>query len=370
MNDSLYKKKTYNNYEKKPSKRSKYVYQKSKTPCKTCIFYNKKTKSEYNYNNEMPSSNYSESNNTLNNSNYGYKIDESLCNRYNNIKYLMDSKKLNMLMKNGIQFDLNENKDNDYIDLLTISDIQELEKRNKLRSINDSTPKKDRRNISNYILAPHHYITSSTNTNNNSNEDSIDNYSYNLNKTYDQKRNNKFLRSNYTDYNINSNIIKNNGKRKRNKLYEKNKRDCNKSYDCIVFKKKIGIKKKKKGINNKKIRTPDVYRKKTDKGTPIKKEDDKGGKVVLLKNIMKGNNYKNAKKSKLGEEEKMSNSYYDDSYNVEEETVTKTVIIIQKWWKKITYKRYIKKIIIIQKIYRGYKYRRNNGKKIKNRINN
>ena len=174
-NISEYNHKKYNNYEKKPSKKSNYIYQKSKTPNKICNFYNKKKKIDYN-NNYDNSSIFSDSNNPLNSSNYDYKIDESFINTYNYLKNEKKKKKLNMLLKYGIKLDLNKNKDNDknndYIDLITLSDVKNLEKQKKLKNAKNLNTKKNNTFVPNYI-------GSSINTNTYNNE-SLEIYNENV----------------------------------------------------------------------------------------------------------------------------------------------------------------------------------------------
>ena len=259
--------KTYNNNQIKSPKNSNFVYHKSKTPKAKIIYYNKKNKNENNKNQESPP-----------NGSIAYNSFIS-----NNSKNSNNSKKVDLFIKHGFKFDLDKNKKNDYMDLLTISELKNLERQQKLKNktqnnnspsqLKSLTQNNGNMNISNNISSPSKTNTYSTNN-------SLGIYS-NKGIINFPKRNNYFLSKN-------NNNQKCNGKRNNNRLYKITKRNSNKSYDCIVFKKKIGIKKKKK-TNNKRNKTSDKYddQKRDNKGTQIKKENDKGGKVVLFQNILK-----------------------------------------------------------------------------------
>ena len=73
-----------------------------------------------------------------------------------------------------------------------------------------------------------------------------------------------------------------------------------------------------------------------NKGTIIKEENDKGGIINLRKDSL--------------DKQKRKNIYIINNDKI---------IVIQRWWKEILYKKYLKNYIInIQKIYRGFKYRK------------
>ena len=320
INDSLYNNKTYDiHYMKKIPKKSNFIYYKSKTPNKKCIFYNKKKKIRNS--NNLNKSLYSEINNSSMDNNINVSINDE---NFSSSKRSDTSRKLSLLLKYGVNFDLNKDKKNDYIDLLTISDIENMKNQKKLNKLSLQKNNQKNINIINYTVIPNLISSSNTNSSN-----AIDKMPYYNNKIY-PNRNNKFLEQ----------------RKKIGKKYD------NKSYDCIVFKKKIGMNKKKK--KSKRNKTSDIF---NDKGTPIKKENDRGGIVVLYPNRIKNNKYKNIKTNNLKEKQKFIESDIENDSIIETKKIVIAVTIIQKWWKKTNY-RFIKKIIIIQKIFRGYHYRK------------
>ena len=336
LNDSLYNNNTYDiQYMKKNPKKSNFIYYKSKTPNKKCIFHNKKKKNgnDRNINNDNRSL-YSE----INNSNMNTNINGSM-NEGSSSKRSDTSRKLSLLLKYGVKLDLNKDKKNDYIDLITLSDIKNMNSLNKLSLKKNYLSNPKNIDITNYKVIPN-FLPSSSNTNNSNDMDDIPE----KNKKIYSLRNNKFMEN------------------KKNEKYYKNTEPNNsKSYDCVIFKKKIGMKKKKrKGKRNK---TSDIFndKQKDDKGTLIKKENIRGGIVDLYPNRFKKNNLK--------EKEKILKSDYENDKIIENKKIIVAVLIIQKWWKRINY-RFIKKIVIIQKVFRGHLYRNKNKKilKVINRI--
>ena len=317
QNYILYNNKTYDAHKKKLPKNSSFIYCKSKTPTKKCIYHHKKRKNNL-YENENISINSEADSNLYNNNG-------SASNDYDN--FSIDSKTLQLIMDSGVNFDIKDKK-NDYIDLLTISDIKNMEKQKKLKKKKnmqknlDNDNKKKNIKVANYAVVPNIAISSPTNTNT----------SYESTETYNQeensiirfpKRNNNFLSKKYKNI-----------KERKNEYRDNN----NKSYDCIVFKKKLGIKhKKKKKI--KRNKTSDIY--KDDRGTPIKKENERGG-IVVLYNKLKNNNPKN---------KSLKNDDKDMIY-----TITTAITIIEKWWKKVTYKNFKEIVeIIITKKFKTFK---------------
>ena len=313
----LYNNKTYDVHKKKLPKNSSFIYCKSKTPTKKCVYHRKKKKNNL-YENEIISINSEADSNLYNNNG-------SASNDYDN--FSIDSKKLQLILDSGVNFDMKDKK-NDYIDLLTISDIKNMEKQKKLKkkknmqNILYSDNKKKDINVANYAVVPNAAVSSPTNTNT----------SYESTETYNQeensiirypKRNNHFLSKKHENI-----------KERKNGYRD----DNNKSYDCIVFKKKLGIKhKKKKKV--KRNKTSDIYG--DDRGTPIKKENDRGG-IVVLYNKLKNYNPKN---------KSLKNNDKNMIY-----TITTAITIIDKWWKKVTYK-YFKEVveIIITKKFKTFK---------------
>ena len=266
------------------------VYKKLKTPDKKYTYYRKKKKKNSN-NNTYSISCYTESSNPNNNSN----IYDSLNEEHGNIKQEDYSKKINRLIKGGLKFELN-NENNNYIDLLTISDIKTLEDKINMQKLSRSK------------------------------------YSQ-KNKINNPESNNIYIRKTYNKKPIQLNINESKESivnyKSRNKLAKTitNGNIGHKSYDCTTFKKKIGINKKRKmKQNNKNNNSTDKYytdlrkTKRKSKGTPIKKENDKGGKIIL--------------RPKLFSKKKLY-----------------AIILIQNWWRK-NHLKFIKKIIMIQRAIR------------------
>ena len=312
-NYSLNDNKTYDINQKKNKRSSDYIYSKSKTPKKKCIYHKNKNNNENNNNLSESSSIFSE-NNILDN------IISSSRNNDNESKRFLDPKKLSVIIKNGIKKDLNS--ENDYIDLLTISDIKNIQKQNKLE---ESYPQKDypvqeKINTNNNAAYPNNVSTPTDTNTSEMSEESL--YSNKQGVIIFPKRNNHFLSKN-------------------NKNRKNLNRNNNKSYDCVVFKKKVGIIKKKKK-KNKRNKTSDIYQDNNidEKGTPIKKENIRGGIVVLYQNKFKKSDNKNLKSIKI--KEKPNKPIPDNEYYIEEiKKVTISVTLIQKWWRRVYYKNII-----------------------------
>ena len=332
QNYSVYDNKTYDANQKKNQSNSNFIYYKSKTPKKKCI-YHKKKKNILNNNDASESSSIFSENNIFDN------IISSSRNNDNDSKMLVDPKKLSIIIKNGLKKDLNS--ENDYIDLLTISDIKYIQKQNKLEQSypQKNDPVQEKNNIINYNACPDIISTPKDTNNSEMSEESL--YSNKQGVILFPKRNNYFLSKNF---NNKKNLNRNN----------------NKSYDCVVFKKKVGIIKKKKK-KNKRNKTSDIYNdnNRNEKGTPIKKENIRGGIVVLYQNKFNKNNNKNLKSIKIKEKQNIPSSDNENNYIEEIKKVTISVTLIQKWWRTVHYK-YIKKIILIQKIYRSFISRKKN----------
>jgi hypothetical protein len=222
LNYSFYNIKTYDIYKKKIPKNSNYNY-KSKTPDRKLIYHKKKKKKykDYTYEN---SSFYSEtnSNNLENNTNSSKNNDYDISTN-------LTPKELNLLKKKGMKINLDKSKKNDYFDLITLNDINNLKKPKK--SSHKYKPKNHNNiNVINYEVIPTSLTTPTKSLHSNlsdENNNNIDNYN-NDTFTY-PKRNNYFLENN------------NNHNKSRDKNKNSNKNNNNKSYDCIVFKKKVGI---------------------------------------------------------------------------------------------------------------------------------
>jgi hypothetical protein len=102
----LYNNKTYDVHKKKLPKNSSFIYCKSKTPTKKCIYHRKKRKNNL-YENENISINSEADSNLYNNNG-------SASNDYDD--FSIDSKKLQLILNSGVHFDIKD-KNNDYIDL-------------------------------------------------------------------------------------------------------------------------------------------------------------------------------------------------------------------------------------------------------------
>ena len=103
------------------------------------------------------------------------------------------------------------------------------------------------------------------------------------------------------------------------------------------------------GNRNNAKSTDNYYNKlRRDKGTPIKKENDIGGKIVLYPKSF----FKNK-----------SNNENANLINMNKKYFTAT-ILIQHWWKK-NHLNFIKKVCLIQRAFRDYLNRKNSGKILK-----
>ena len=260
-NNKLYKTRNQRNKEIEEDKSMYYhsislpkinqVYKKYKTPNKKHIFNRKKKKKETTNNKDSISSN-TESNFLVEKSTFENDIYDSLNEKIKtrNPKYY--NKKLFKVL--GTSYNFEYNGDNSkYIDLLTIYDIKELE------------TKMNSKRFSKYT---NHQYNKRKNDNNNS---------YNKKSSNNKSKN------------------KNNKKKSKNNLLKLIKDDTtNKSYDCITFKKKIGMNKKRKIRQDHKAKTTNknLQRLKlNDEGTPIIKENDKGGKIDFKPYYRFNNNY-------------------------------------------------------------------------------
>jgi hypothetical protein len=129
--DIDFENRTYCNYKRIPQNKNP-IYKKFRTPDRKYTYYRKKKKKD-SINNTYSISCYTESSNPNNNSN----IYDSLNEEHGNIKQEDYSKKINRLIKGGLKFELN-NENNNYIDLLTISDIKSLEDKINMQKLSRS----------------------------------------------------------------------------------------------------------------------------------------------------------------------------------------------------------------------------------------
>ena len=306
-----YDTKTNYNYKRMLHNRNA-IYKRSRTPDRKYTYYKKKKKRD-STDNTYSISYFTESNIPNNNSNYENKIYDSL-DENDKIKKPIDyEKKVNKLIKCGLKFELND-ETNNYIDLLTIGDIKALDNKINLQKLSR--------------------IKKGINTNNNI-----------------------YIKKNHTkgaiNFNKSKNRPQNNNIESRNKLSKIINEDLdNKSYDCITFKKKVGMNKRRKIRNrdrNNAKSTDNYYHKlRRDKGTPIKKENDIGGKIVLYPKSFFKNNTSNEKVNLIN----MNRKYLNAAF------------LIQKWWKKY-HTNFIKKVCLIQRAFREYLNRKNKGKILK-----
>ena len=315
--NSKINKKNNSYMNKKKLNNSNNIYVRNKSPYGRYIYHNKKRIINIINNNEV---NFPESYSQKNDNSYENNIEDSpRIYRTQRANEIDDKKKIYFLIKNGIKIHLDENEKNDYMDLLTIEEFNNLDKiQSKKLAGKTILPIQD--NQTNNL----NQLSSESNNIRNDDKEINDNW---------QKRNNYFLEKQFDD----NGQIKIIGKKRGNKKINKNR--TNKSFDNIIFNRKTGLNKKRR--NNRRNNSPDFIDEdaRDKKGTPIKKENDKGGIVVLYPNYLK--------------------SQKTPEVNESSKNINFTIVYLQRWWKKIYY-NYIKKIIIIQKIFKRYYYRKNN----------
>ena len=318
-----------------------YIYSKSKTPTKP--YHNKKKKN--NDNNIYNESFNSKQQTSLNNSKFINEPTNNIYDTKNDSLYSYksgNSKRYIDLI--GNKSDLDKCNKNRYIELFTLNDIKNIKKLNELQELKGlNIPKNQTHILIQTLSSMNNSFSSINNSNNNNNR----NYENNNNIKYYPRKNN-FLDEQ-----------KEEGKKSirmtLSKIAKKNK--SNKSYNCITFKEKNGLNRRKKNKNKRRNKTHDILQEENENrnGTHIKKEDDKGGKVVLYNNNLINYN-RNIKVKNISQEENEIKSCKEYNY------IYKNIIEvtrIQKWWKRIVYKIFIKKVIIIQKIFRRYCFRKN-----------
>ena len=323
-------------------KKSDNIYFKSKTPNKQD--YNKKKK--YNNINIYNDSFISNQQNSLNNC----KCINEPIDKFHDTKNDSTSSNISESSKRyieliGNKYDLDKENKNGYIELLSLNDIKNIKKLNILQQLNGL-------NIPN--IKKHALIQSLSSINNsfNSINSSNSNKNNEINNTIKYyPRNNNFLDKQKGEG-------KQNNRMTLSKIIKKNK--ANKSYNYMVFKEINGLNRRKMNKNKRRNKTHDMQQGDNEdrNGTPIKKEDNKGGIVELYQNNLINYN-RNIKVKKPDQEEKESKSCNEYNY------IYKKIILvtrIQKWWRKIIYKIFIKKVIIIQKILRSYFFRKNQNK--------
>ena len=301
------------NYNHKIKQQNKNViYKRSRTPNRKYCFYKKKKKRDSTDNTYSITYN-TESKFQNNNSTYE-NIYDSLDENNQTQKPMIYDKKMNKLIKYGLKFELN-NDNNNYIDLLTVSDIKTLENKINIKKLSKQrSPQQNEINKNNIYIKKNHT-----------------NKAINFNKKENYPQNNS----------INSrNIL--------TKLIDEDY--DNKSYDCIIFKEKIGLNKRRNIRKKRKVNSNDKYLNnfRKDNGTPIKKENDKGGKIVLCPKLF---NKTNETINLIN----LNKKYFD------------AVVLIQNWWKKYNI-YFIKKVCLIQRMYRDYLNRKNNLKILKKKI--
>ena len=162
-----------------------------------------------------------------------------------------------------------------------------------------------------------------------------------------------------------SSYILKNKKEKKSKKYHKRKNSAE-SYDNSIFKKKIKLVKRKKRPNGRRNKTFDENENILDKpsATPIKKENDKGGKIDLKDkqfNTLNNSFLRNKVSKKNNTDRENFNHHININIKKIKANLNK-IILIQKWWKNILQN----KIIKINKRFKEYKL---NKEKTKNKIN-
>ena len=166
---------------------------------------------------------------------------------------------------------------------------------------------------------------------------------------------------------LSSYILKNKKEKQSNvKDIKDNRKNSAKSYDNSIFKKKIKLVKKKrpKGRRNK---TYDENILDKASATPIKKEDDKGGKIDLKDKRFNTLNNSNRKK-KLTKKDIIDIENFNHQMNINIKNIKlnlNKIILIQKWWKNILQD----KIIKVNNKFNEYKLNKITSKKPKNKIN-
>ena len=317
-----------------------YKYSKNKTPNKP--HYNRKKKN--NDNNIYNKSSNSKEQTSLNNYKYINETTNNIFDTKNDSSssFMSENSKRYIELIGNIS-DLDKSNKNGYIELFTLNDIKNINKINKLQQLKGlNIPKNQRHILIQTLSSMNNSFNSINNSNSNSNNNSNRNYE-NSNTIKYYPRKNNFLVEQKEEGKKSSRMTL-------SKITKKNK--PNKSYNCIVFKEKNGLKMRKKNKNKRRNKTHDILQEDNEnrKGTPIKKEDDKGGKVILYQNNLINYN-RNIKEINLDQKEKESKSCNEYNYIYKK---IMEVTRIQKWWRKITYKIFIKKVIIIQKIFRSY----------------
>ena len=224
-----------NNYDN--NRKVPYIYFKSRTPKRKCRFRKTNLKKD---NSQIIMHNDSNDyiiQSPLNNDKY---INKSINNDIDYFQSNTLSSKMSINTKEIYQ-DFDGKNKNDYITLLTINNLKNNEKNNKLKNIET---RKDS--------------------------------SYQKNDFINSQRNNKFL----DDYKKEKVFKK--GRPELSKIIIRNQN--NKSYDCKIFKEQIGLNRRKK--NKRRNYTPNILEDSINdmKGTCIKKGCDRGGKVILYKN--------------------------------------------------------------------------------------
>ena len=303
--DIDFENRTYCNYKRIPQNKNP-IYKKFRTPDRKYTYYRKKKKRD-STDNTYSVSYCTESNNPINNSNIYDSLDEG----HKNLNPEEYSRKINKLIKCGLKFELN-NENNNYIDLLTLSDIKSLEDKiniQKLSKMKNSRKLKSNEPENNNIYVRKTYNQRPININTKDSKDSLVNY------------------------------------KSRNNISKIMNGDLSyKSYDCTTFKKKIGINKKRKIKQNKKTNSSDKYytnakrNKRKSRGTPIKKENDKGGKIDFRPKLFS----------------KLNNDNSDQPYllNLNKKYLY-AVALIQNWWRKNHF-NFINKIRLIQRAIRNF----------------
>ena len=332
---------------------------------------------------------YSLLNNNINNSNNYFSVNSKNENYLDNNSFLYnnntfyDEKNLSnlsieMAKNQNYKYKLNENSINDSIINYNKEDSQKrIYYKTPIQRTKLKHNKRYGRNISedyytNKRIKEDYFNTASTN--------SLSNKNANNNQLYNKRLSDKLTQNltpknyYYKDYLIVYNSIKN--KIKNNNINKKNlsmkekieltkpnifkhkklssyilrnhnkRKDIAKSYDNTIFKEKIKLVKRKKRPKRKRNNTFDEIILDKPYATPIKKENDKGGKIDLTyerkyNTLNRSNIIKKSINSGIIKEEDSNHKIIINIKNIKNNL--NKIILIQKWWKNILQNK-IKKV--------------------------
>ena len=171
----------------------------------------------------------------------------------------------------------------------------------------------------------------------------IDNINYNNYSTIKISNNNTKVDNKIFKYKkLSSYILKNKNNEEKKKGNNNNNRKYNtKSYDNCLFKQKIKKVKRKKRPKRRNKTFDDNTLLDKPSATPIKKEDDKGGKVDLYNDKI----YNTSNTAKLTKNKITCSEDFNHEININIKNIKinlKKIILIQNWWRSMLQKKIIK----------------------------